>query len=56
MFSTTSVFYLFMHVLLYFVSVGALLVLFGSVLTILVWMLLKFRRLLVRMLGGTIEQ
>jgi len=54
--STASVFYLFMHGLLYFVSVGALLVLFGSALTILVWTLLKLRRLIVRVLGGTIEQ
>jgi hypothetical protein len=54
--STTSVFYLFMHGLLYFVSIGALLVLFGAVSAILVWMLLKLRRLTIRLLGGTIEQ
>ena len=54
--STTSLFYLFMHGLLYFVSIGALLVLFGSALTILIWVLLKLRRLAIRLLGGTIAQ
>jgi hypothetical protein len=46
----------FLHVLLYFVSIGALLALFGSVATIFVWLLLKLRRLAVRLLGGTIRE
>jgi hypothetical protein len=41
---------------LYFVSVGALLVLFGVVLAILLWLLLKLRRLAIRLLGGTIRE
>lgn len=44
------------HFLLYFVSVGALVVLFGVALTILIWMLLKLRRLAIRLLGGTIRE
>ena len=51
-----SLYHLFLHVLLYFVSIGALLVLFGSVLTIFIWMLLKLRRLAIRLLGGTIRE
>jgi len=51
-----SLYQLFLHVLLYFVSIGALLVLFGGVLTIFVWMLLKLRRLAVRLLGGTMRE
>jgi hypothetical protein len=43
-------------VLLYFVSIGALLVLFGSVLTIFIWMLLKLRRLAIHLLGGTTKE
>ena len=42
--------------LLYFVSIGALLVLFGSILTIFVWMLLQLRRLAIRLLGGMIRE
>ena len=38
-----SLFHLFFRVFLYFVSIGALLVLFGSVLTIIIWMVLKMR-------------
>jgi hypothetical protein len=47
---------LFFDVLLYFVSIGALLVLFGSVLAIFVWVLLKLRRLVIQMLGGSVEE
>jgi hypothetical protein len=49
-----SPFPLFFDVLLYFVSIGALLVLFGSALAIFVWILLKLRRLAIRMLGGSV--
>jgi hypothetical protein len=51
-----SLYHLFVHSLLYFVSVGALLVLFGVVLAILLWLLLKLRRLAIRLLGGTIRE
>ena len=51
-----SLYHLFLHALLYFVSIGALLVLFGSVLTIFIWMLLKLRRLTIRLLGGTVRE
>jgi len=51
-----SLFHLFSHLLLYFVSIGALLVLFGSVLTILVWLLLKLRRVVISLLGGMIRE
>jgi hypothetical protein len=51
-----SLFHLFSHVLLCFVSIGALLILFGSVLTVFVWMLLKLRRLVIRLLGGMIRE
>ena len=51
-----SLFPLLLHALLYFVSVGALVALFGVVLTILVWMLLKLRRVLIRVLGGVIRE
>ena len=44
------------HPLLYFVSIGALLLLFGVVLGIFVWTLLKLRRLAIRLLGGTISE
>ena len=47
---------LLFHPLLYFVSLGALLVLFSVVLTILIWLLVKLRRLAVRLLGGTIRE
>jgi len=50
------VFHLFLQVLLYFVSIGALLVLLGGVVTILVWTLLKLRRLAIRLLGGMIRE
>jgi hypothetical protein len=49
-----SLYPLFVHVLLYFVSVSALLVLFAVVFTILVWLLGRLRRLGIRLLGGTI--
>jgi len=51
-----SLFHLFSHALLYFVSIGALLVLFGSMLTICVWILLKLRRMAIRLLGGMIRE
>jgi hypothetical protein len=51
-----SLFYLFVHALLYFVSLGALLVLFAVIVTILVWALLKLRVLAIRLLGGRISQ
>ena len=51
-----SLFHLFSHLLLYFVSIGALLVLFGSVLTILVWLLLKLRRVVISLLGGMVRE
>jgi|tagenome__1003787_1003787.scaffolds.fasta_scaffold20968055_2 hypothetical protein len=51
-----SLFHLLEHALLYFESIGALLVLFGTLLAIFIWSLLKLRRLAVRMLGGTIKE
>ena len=42
--------------LLYFVSVGALLVLFGAAIAVLIWLLLKMRRIAVRLLGGSIRE
>jgi hypothetical protein len=54
--STTSAFYLFAHGLLYFVSIGAVLVLFGSALAGLVWVLVKLRRLVIRLLGGAVRE
>jgi hypothetical protein len=51
-----SLFQLLAHAILYFESIGALLVLFGAVLAFLIWLLLKLRRLVVRMLGGTIRE
>jgi hypothetical protein len=51
-----SLFQLSALALLYFVSAGALLVLFGSVLAILLWMLLKLRSVAIRLLGGTIKE
>jgi len=51
-----SLFHLFSHLLLYFVSIGPLLVLFGSVLTILVWLLLKLRRVVISLLGGMVRE
>jgi len=42
--------------LLYFVSIGALLALFGSAIAILIWMLLKLRILAVYLLGATIRE
>jgi len=38
--------------ILYFVTYGAVLVLFCSAIAVLVWMLIKLRRLLIRWLGG----
>lgn len=51
-----SLFQLLALALLYFVSIAALLVLFGSVLAMLLWMMLKLRSLAVRLLGGTIGE
>jgi hypothetical protein len=51
-----SLYYLLTHFLLYFVSIGALIVLFGAVLAVLVRLLLKVRRLVIQLLGGTIEE
>ena len=48
-----SLFPLLAHFLLYLLSIGALLVLFGAVLAIVVWLLLKLRHLVIRLLGAT---
>jgi hypothetical protein len=40
---------------MYFVSFGAVLVLIASTLSLLVWILLKLRRIIIRLLGGTVE-
>jgi hypothetical protein len=42
--------------LLYFVSFGAVLVLFVSTLAVCIWLLLKLRRLAVRLLGGVFRE
>jgi len=42
---------LFAHILLYFVSIGALLVLFGSVVAIVVWALVRLWRVSIRLFG-----
>jgi hypothetical protein len=44
------------HALMYFVSVGAILVLLASTLALLIWMLVKLRRAAIRLLGGTIRE
>jgi hypothetical protein len=41
--------------LMYFVSFGAVLVLIASMLALLIWILLKLRRTIIRLLGGTVE-
>ena len=51
-----SLYHLGVHFLLYFVSIGALLALFGVVLALIVWLLMKLRRLAVRLLGGTVGE
>jgi hypothetical protein len=42
--------------LLYFVSFGAILVLFASTVALLIWMLAKLRRLIIRSLGGAVDE
>ena len=42
--------------LLYYVTAGTVLVLFCSAIATLIWVLLKLRRLLIRWLGGTLEE
>lgn len=44
------------HALMYFVSVAAILVLFASALGLLIWLLVKLRRVVIRLLGGTIRE
>jgi len=51
-----SPYQLFLHALLYLVSIGALLALFAAVLAILIWTLLKLRRLAIRLLGGVMRE
>jgi hypothetical protein len=42
--------------LLYFVSYGAMLVLFVSTLAVCLWVLVKLRRLAIRWLGGVLRE
>jgi len=44
-----------LYPLLYFVSYGAIIVLFASTIAVMLWLLVKLRRLAIRWLGGTIK-
>jgi hypothetical protein len=51
-----SLFALLTHALLYVLSFAAVVVLLASALALGLWMLLKLRRLVVRLLGGTLRE